>query len=170
MYDFDFFINEEKEIDSGTTLHTAKSHSCTDSFLEKKKRNSRRVTTGTDSFLGKEKCILLLNKLMNDTNTSYIFKEAVSKELLDYHTFIKNPMYYDKIMEEINCGKINSFDEFKFKLLLIFSNAIEYNNESENLVRGEAETLKTQCIKDLNEIKKEFPMKVRALLSHNNEK
>ncbi|ODV82566.1 hypothetical protein CANARDRAFT_30724 [[Candida] arabinofermentans NRRL YB-2248] len=72
--------------------------------------------------------VQLLNQISSNRFASMFLKPVNQSEEPQYYKLIKYPTDIRTLTKEIKAGSISSFDELEFKLQIMFSNAIMYND------------------------------------------
>jgi histone acetyltransferase len=82
---------------------------------------------GTEEKSFEEQCNDIL-KTLYDHENAWPFRQAVSsRQAPDYYSVIKQPMWLEKVKENLDKGVYEHREQFKKDVLLIFENARIYN-------------------------------------------
>jgi E1A/CREB-binding protein len=82
-----------------------------------------------------QKCLPILNKLLNDQN-GWIFKDPVDPIELgipDYFEVVKHPMDLGQVKKRLENGFYKELSSFESDVKLVFDNCILYNGEDSDV-------------------------------------
>jgi hypothetical protein len=103
----------------------------------------------------KRACVHFLRGLQTHEH-GWVFSDPVDPVLLnvpDYFEVIQEPMDLGTVEKRLECGEYRFFEDFQVDTLLIFDNALQYNqNDSE--VHTMAKAMKNKCMSDFSEATK----------------
>jgi hypothetical protein len=86
----------------------------------------------------------------------WVFSEPVDPVLLnvpDYCEVIQEPMDLGTVEKRLECGEYRFFEDFQLDTLLIFDNALQYNQDDSE-VHTMAKAMKKKCLSDFSEATK----------------
>jgi hypothetical protein len=100
----------------------------------------------------KRACVHFLRGLQTH-EYGWVFSEPVDPVLLnvpDYCEVILEPMDLGTVEKRLECGEYRFFEDFQVDTLLIFDNALQYNQDDSE-VHTMAKAMKKKCISDFSE-------------------
>jgi hypothetical protein len=103
----------------------------------------------------KRACVHFLRGLQTH-EYGWVFSEPVDPVLLnvpDYFEVIQEPMDLGTVEKRLECGEYRFFEDFQVDTLLIFDNALQYNQDDSE-VHKMAKAMKKKCISDFSEATK----------------
>jgi hypothetical protein len=103
----------------------------------------------------KRACVHFLRGLQAHEH-GWVFSEPVDPLLLnvpDYFEVIQEPMDLGTIEKRLECGEYRFFEDFQVDTLLIFNNALQYNQDDSE-VHTMAKAMKKKCMSDFSEATK----------------
>lgn len=115
------------------------------------KPNSPAATPGEEGkeFRSWKKSIMLVyNRLATHKYASLFLRPITNEQARGYHSVIHRPMDLSTIKKNIETGQLRTTVEFQRDMMLMFQNAIMYNNSS-TLVYEMAKTMQSECIQHI---------------------
>lgn len=115
------------------------------------KPNSPAATPGEEGkeFRSWKKSIMLVyNRLATHKYASLFLRPITNEQARGYHSVIHRPMDLSTIKKNIESGQLRTTVEFQRDMMLMFQNAIMYNN-STTLVYEMAKTMQSECIQHI---------------------
>lgn len=90
------------------------------------------------------KCAQVLKTIMGSPNAVWFNKpvDPVALDIPDYLTVVKQPMDLSTVKANLESGALESPEDFKAAVLLVFSNAVLYNTNKEHAVNIAARALR----------------------------
>lgn len=114
-----------------------------------------RLETGPTTPLPDKKLLLFILDRLQKKDTYGVFSEPVDpKELPDYHDIIKHPMDFGTVRKKLDGGVYSSLEAFEADVLLISSNALQYNSPDTIYFR-QARSIQELARKDFENLRRE---------------
>ncbi|XP_039295079.1 bromodomain-containing protein 8 [Nilaparvata lugens] len=92
--------------------------------------------------------MLVYNRLATHKYASLFLKPITNEQALGYHSVIHRPMDLSTIKKNIELGNLRTTVEFQRDMMLMFQNAIMYNNKK-TLVYEMATEMQAECIQHI---------------------
>jgi len=122
-------ISSEKK-DVGASIVNSMTNDSIEQHLESLQANPQMTTRKFS-----QKCLAVLNKLLNDPY-GWVFKDPVDPDELgipDYFDVVKQPMDLGQVKRKLENGEYHDLSSFENDTKLVFTNAILYNGEDSDV-------------------------------------
>ncbi|KAL5557713.1 hypothetical protein UlMin_033924 [Ulmus minor] len=114
-----------------------------------------QVASGPTSPLPDKKLLVFILDRLQKKDTYGVFSEPVDpEELPDYHEIIENPMDFGSVRKKLDGGAYTNLEQFENDILLICSNAMEYN-ASDTIYYRQAKSMQELARKDLGNLRQD---------------